>query len=69
MSIRIPVTVVIEMDDDQQAEYVATAGLPYHDGPLRAKDVVESVRSYILTRISESADLGDGAASVSIKGR
>jgi hypothetical protein len=69
MAIRIPVTLVIELDDDQQAEYVATTGLPHHDGPLRAKDVVESVRSYILTRISESADLGDGAASVSIKER
>lgn len=68
MSIRIPVTVVIEMDDDQQAEYVANVGLPFHDGPLRAKDVVESVRSYVLTRIAESDDLAR-VASVSIKGR
>ena len=69
MSIRIPVTVIVEMDDDQQAEYVANTGLPFHEGPLRAKDVVESVRSYILTRIVESDDFARGAASVSIKGR
>jgi hypothetical protein len=69
MAIRIPVTVVIEMSDDQQASYVANVGLPFHDGPLRAKDVVESVRGYILTAVSESAEFGNGAVNVSIKGR
>lgn len=69
MAIRIPVTLVIEMDDEQQAAYVAEVGLPFHDGPLRARDVVGHVRSYVLSQIQESGDFGDDGATVTIKER
>lgn len=66
MSIRIPVTLVIEMDDDQLASYANLNGLG--EKP-RAKDVVTEVRSYVLTCIQDAGDFTGGAADVSIKGR
>jgi hypothetical protein len=66
---RILVPLVIEMTDEQVKEYVAECGLPHHDGPLRAKDIVEHVRGSVLYGIQEMADFGNGGADVSIKGR
>lgn len=71
---RIQIPLVIEMTDEQVAEYAAEQGLPHHTGPLRAKDIMEDVQAYVLTAIQDSAafgETGDGrgtrAADVSIK--
>ena len=65
---RIAVTVVIEMTDQQVAGYADVNGLPE---PTRAKDVVEDVRAYVLTRIQDSDAFGDQGgyrgADVSLK--
>lgn len=61
---RIPVTLVIEMTDEQVKAYAAEYGLPFHGGPLRAKDVVEDVRDNVV--VSIQGYFGDFAA-VSIK--
>jgi hypothetical protein len=70
MAIRIPVTLVIEMDDGQQAEYVRYAGL---DAPVRARDIVRDVRAYVLSAVADSAGFGISSgtrgADVSIKER
>lgn len=64
MSIRIQIPLVIEMDDEQVKEYVRDNNLPNHDGPLRAKDIVEDVRRYVQYSIQGLID-----ADVTIKGR
>ena len=71
---RIAVTLVIEMTDEQVAAYADEYGLPRKGGKLMAKEVVEDVRSYVLTGIQDSAafgEAGDGTrgADVSIKER
>lgn len=71
---RIPVTLVIDMDDEQVRAYAAEYGLPRDGGRLMAKEVVEDVRSYVLTAVQDSpafGEIGDGkgtrGAEVSIK--
>ena len=75
--IRIQVPLVIEMSAEQVAAYAAEYGLPREGGPLRARHIVEDVRSYVLTAVQDSPAFGEimhdgvGArgADVSIKGR
>lgn len=62
---RIVVSLVIEMTDEQVKGYVAEFGLPFHGGPLRARDVVSSVREAVLSDI-QGGSLGE-FADVSIK--
>lgn len=65
---RIAVTVIIEMSDAQIAAYAEEYGIPQQPtGHHRAKDIVDDVRSQVLTGISGSTAFGDGAADVSIK--
>jgi hypothetical protein len=61
---RIQVPLVIEMTDEQVKRYAAEYGLPHHDGPLRAKDIVEDVRSSVL---SDAQGIFGDFADVSIK--
>lgn len=71
---RIPVTLVIEMSDEQVGQYANERGLPAGGGRLYAREVVENVRSYVLTCVQDSpvlGETGDGngtrGADVSIK--
>jgi hypothetical protein len=71
---RIPVTLVIDMTDQQVEQYAAEYGLPAKGGRLYAREVVEDVRRYVLTQVQDSAafgEAGDGTgargAAVSIK--
>lgn len=61
---RVQIPLVVEFTDEQLQDYAAENGLPHNGGPLRAKDVVEDVRSYVLNAIQESV-----RATVTIKGR
>ena len=63
---RTVVSLVIEMTDEQVKGYVAEFGLPFHDGPLRARDVVSSVREAVLNDI-QCGTVGQ-FADVNIKG-
>jgi hypothetical protein len=70
---RIAVTLVIEMSDEQVQGYADEYGLPRKGGRLYAREVVEDVRSQVLTGIADSTafgERGDGTrgADVSIKG-
>jgi hypothetical protein len=67
MAIRVPVTIVVEMDDDQQATYVAQYGLGGGTGRVPVRVVVNDVRSYVLRAIAGSAAFGDDGAAVSLK--
>ena len=75
MSIRIPVTLVIDMDDAQVENYADDNGLDRDvGGKVRAKTMVDDVRSYVLTAVQDSAafgeiGLGDGTrgATVTLK--
>lgn len=60
--IRVPVTLVIEMDAAQLADYTSRAGLP--EGS-RAKDVVASVQSRTLATVQAACG---HSATVSLKG-
>jgi hypothetical protein len=69
MQIKVPV--IIEMTDEQVADYARTYGLPADGGKLYTREVVEDVRAYVLGCVQESAAFGetgtgDGGASVSI---
>jgi hypothetical protein len=71
---RIAVTLVIDMTDDQVKAYADGYGLPRDGGRLYAREVVEDVRSYVLTAVQDSpafGEIGDGdgtrGADVSIK--
>jgi hypothetical protein len=65
MSIRIPVTLVIEMDDEQEARYCKSTGLSESE-KVRAKDVVDAARGEVLRLVrGYMADW----ATVTIKGR
>ncbi len=71
---RIAVTLVIDMTDEQVKQYADEYGLPAKGGTLYAREVVEDVRSYVLTCIQDSAafgETGDGngtrGAEVTIK--
>lgn len=73
---RIAVTVVIEMSDEQVKDYANEYGLPRSGGRLYAREVVEEVRDYVLTAVQDSpafgeVGAGDGTrgADVSLKGR
>jgi hypothetical protein len=66
---RIQIPLVIEMTDEQVADYAREYGLSL---PVRAKDIVDDVRSYVLTAVQDSpafGEIGNGtrAAEVSIK--
>jgi hypothetical protein len=65
---RIAITILIDMTDAQVADYAAEYGLPVRgsDRPM-ARDVVEDVRTQVLTAIQCSTAFGDGAADVSLK--
>ena len=63
---RIPVPLVIDMTDQQAADYAAEFGLG-DGGKVMAKDMVNDVRRYVLTALQGST-LGQ-FADVSIKGR
>jgi hypothetical protein len=72
MQIQVPL--VIDMTDEQVKQYADEYGLPAQGGKLYAREVVENVRSYVLTCIQDSAafgETGDGngtrGAAVSIK--
>jgi len=70
MSIRIPVTLVIEMDDEQQAVYAEYEGRG--DRP-HAQDFVDSVRQRALSSVRDHAPFAadpfshEGGATVTIK--
>jgi len=73
---RIQVPLVVEMTDEQVAQYAAERGLAAEgkSGLPRARDVVKDVQSYVLTLVQDSAEFGetgDGngtrGADVSIK--
>jgi hypothetical protein len=65
--ITVSVTVRIEMTGDQVAAYASEHGLPREGGPLRARHIVEDVRSYVLTAIHGSAAFGEASATVTLK--
>jgi hypothetical protein len=75
VSMRIPVTIVVDMTDAQVEAYADEYGLPRNDaGKVMARTIAQDVRSYVLTTVQESAafgEIGDGngtrAADVSIK--
>ena len=56
---RIAVTLVIDMTDEQVKQYADEYGLPAKGGTLYAREVVEDVRSYVLTCIQDSAAFGE----------
>lgn len=64
---RIAITLVIEMSDEQRERYAAEFGLPHDGGPLRAKDIVADVRNAVLSDI-QGGTTGE-FADVSIKER
>ena len=66
--IRIPVTIVIEMDDEQEARWREDFALPE---PPRARDIVGSVCKFACEVVDRAfAGTDDGAgATVTIKGR
>lgn len=66
---RVQIPLVVEFDDEQVQAYAEVNGLPYDDGPLRAKDIVNDVQRYVLTGVQDLADFSGGAATVTIKGR
>jgi hypothetical protein len=67
MAIRIPVTVVVELGDEQEAAYRESFDLPV---PTRARDLVESVRADVLHAVrSRGCRVGEGRATVTIKER
>jgi hypothetical protein len=71
--IRIPITLVVEMTGGQVRSYAEEYGLPRKGGSLTAKEIVDDVRSYVLTRVQESPAFGESygggarGADVSIK--
>lgn len=70
---RIAVTVVVDMTDEQVQAYAAEYGLPRKGGRLYAREVVEDVRSQVLTGIRDSTAFGETGvgtrgADVSLKG-
>lgn len=74
MAITVVVPVRIEMTDKQVEQYALTYGLPVTNGRVHAKDIVDDVRSYVLTQVQESpafceTGAGDGTrgADVTIK--
>lgn len=65
---RIAVTLVIELSDQQVADYAERAGIPQQaTGHFRAKDIVDDVRGYVRNCIQDSAAFGDSGADISIK--
>jgi hypothetical protein len=71
---RIAVTLVIDMTDEQVQQYADEYGLPAKGGRLYAREAVEDVQRYVLTCIQDSAafgEAGDGngtrGAAVSIE--
>ncbi len=63
---RIAVTVVIDMNDEQEAAYAEENGLPRSGGRVYARDVVEHVRSCVLGLVRDSpafGETGDGAGT------
>jgi hypothetical protein len=72
--VRIQVPIVIEMTEQQVQQYANKYGLPAAGGKLYAREVVENVRSDVLTSIQGSpafGEIGDGngtrGAEVTIK--
>jgi hypothetical protein len=56
---RIAIPLVIDMTDEQVEQYAAEYGLPASNGKVRARDVVDDVRSYVLTCVQDSAAFGE----------
>jgi hypothetical protein len=69
MAIRIPVPLVIELTDDQEAVYCEEYGL-VRDGvmPL-AREVAESVRAAVLAQLQHGPVFCESGATITIKGR
>lgn len=64
-AMRIPVTLVIELTDEQVEQWADDEGLDRNAaGKVIAKDMVENVRSYVLT---ETQGLLTGYADVNLK--
>ena len=71
---RIAVTLVIDMTDEQVQQYADEYGLPAKGGRLYTREVVEDVQRYVLTSVQDSpafGETGDGngtrGATVDIK--
>jgi hypothetical protein len=65
---RIMIPVVIEMTDQQVADYALEYGLPRNGGKLMAREIVEDVRSSVLTMVQGSEAFGEPTGiDVSIK--
>lgn len=66
---RIAVTLVIEMTDEQVKVYADEYGLAKPGFRLYARDVVEDVRSAVLAAIQGSPVFCEGGADITLKGR
>jgi hypothetical protein len=63
--VRITIPLVIDMTDGQVKEWADHNGLPRNGGRLYAREVVDGIRSYVLTHLQGSAL--DEYADISIK--
>lgn len=54
MAIRIPVTLVVELTDQQQADYIADFVTPRAAGKVMARDVVAGVRAHVLSIVVDN---------------
>ena len=66
MSIRVPISIVIEMDDEQVKNYASEYGLTVDGVRIRAKDIVQDVRENVLHSVQ---GYFDDFADVTMKGR
>lgn len=71
---RIQIPIVVDMTDEQVQAYALEYGLPKDGGKLMTREVVDDVRSHVLTLVQDCAafgEIGDGkgtrGADVSIK--
>jgi hypothetical protein len=65
---RIPVTVVIDMTDEQVTVYADKHGLPRDGGRLYAREVVADVQGYVLACVQDSAAFGETGAGEDARG-
>ena len=64
---RIMIPIVVDMTDAQVKDYALEYGLPREGGKLMAKEVVDDVRSLVLTGVQSLGAFADDGADVSIK--
>ena len=65
---RIAVTLVIDMTDQQVADYADHAGIPVQPtGHFRARDIAENVRGLAFAAVSGTFDGVGSGADISIK--